>query len=507
VSLLLIINSEYNFYVGKLRKIGHVPNTKIKLLVLLWSMLAIWTLGTPFGGVADEPQYLRNGIHYTLTSLNSSQTTIPAASANNIDFAACFAFHPEISALCQAPSKALGLVPSEPPKFLFSYPQPWFWLTSWPAILIQGENGPLFARLVAGMLSMGAISIGILLWKRDTKLLWMATIMAVNPLSISILAGYNPNSMEIAGSLSIALMLFGKASPLVLKRENFPLIISLLVVSLLTASAKPMSGTFVLFALILYFIHEMWISPKKINADKKQVNQPMNFTEIPMLVFIGGISIALSIYLSIGAFGVASEATQNSPLYRQYWASTLRFLGLSHNYALEYAGLFGWRDTTPAPWMQIFWILLFAACIVFIFLKQEIFLQRYLFLLWTVVFLLLPLMQTLLLAGTANVGLQTRYLAGYFCIVAVYSATLTKQINSPTLNRMIRGFVLLLLVNQLWVFVRFAIGLPGGYIPDLSNLLNGNFWRPYFEGAYFLIVLSLVFVVLNPRSNFLEAKK
>jgi Predicted membrane protein (DUF2142) len=467
-------------------------------------MLAIWVLGTPFGGVADEPQYLRNGIYYTLSSLTKGELTIPAATANNIDQSACFAFRPEISAQCKVESNQTGMVTAEPPKLLYSYPQPWFWLTSWPAILIDGEFGPLFARIFAGILSMTAISIGILFWKRDTKLLWLATILALNPLSMSVIAGYNPNSMEIAGSLSLALMLFGKKSTLKFSRNNLPLILCLLIVTLLTSSAKPMSGTFVLFAIFLYFINEKWVGTKAMGADKLSNKQSNVLTELPILIFLSITAFINSVILSLGSFGAASDATQSYPLYRQYWASAVRFLGISDRYALEYAGMFGWRDTGPAPWMQVFWIAFFISCMAIIFSKQEIYLKKYLFFLWGTIFVILPLIQTLLLAHTANVGLQTRYLAGYFCIIAVYSSLLAKDINAKFLNLLIRTFILILLFNQIWVLVRFSIGLRNGYIPNLENLSSGNFWLPYYGVIYLILVFFLFYKALNPKSRFLD---
>ena len=469
-------------------------------------MLAIWVLGTPFGGVADEPQYLRNGIYYTLSSLTKSEPTIPAVTASSIDSSACFAFHPEVSAQCKKVSNLIGLVSAVPPKLLYSYPQPWFWLTSWPAILIDGEHGPLFARIIAGVLSMTSISIGILFWKRDTKLLWLATILALNPLSMSIIAGYNPNSMEIAGSLSLALILFGKRSTLKFSRSNLPLVLSLLILTLLTSSAKPMSGTFVLFALFLYLVNEIWIGTKGSDPDKFKVKKSNFLTELPVVVFLGLVSFVTSVILSLRSFGAASDATQNFPLYRQYGASAVRFLGLSDKYALEYAGIFGWRDTGPAPWMQILWVAFFISCIILIFSKQAIYIKRYIFILWTTVFLILPLVQTLLLAHTASVGLQTRYLAGYFCIVAVYSALLAKDINAKFLTLLVRAFILILLSNQIWVLTRFSIGLRKGYIPNLENLLSGNFWLPYYGIIYLVLVLLLLYKALSPKSRFLDER-
>ncbi len=467
-------------------------------------MFAIWVLGTPFGGVADEPQYLRNGIYYTLSSLTNSEPTIPASIARNIDTSDCFAFNSEITANCQKVSHLSGRVTAEPPKFLYSYPQPWFWLTSWPAIITDSEYGPLFARIFAGMLSMTAISIGIILWKRDTKLLWLATILALNPLSMSVVAGYNPNSMEIAGSLSIALILFGKKSTLTFSRKNISLITLLLTITLLTSSAKPMSGTFVLFALFLYLVDKKWFSIKKLSIDESKA-QPSNvLTELPMLFFIGMLAFVNSLIVSLGSFGAASNATQNFPLYRQYRASAVRFLGLSDKYALEYAGIFGWRDTGPAPWMQILWIAFFISCIIIIFSKQEINFKRYLFFLWTAIFIFLPLIQTLLLAHTASVGLQTRYLAGYFCIAAVYSSMRVKQIKVKILDMLIRIFILMLLLNQIWVLARFSIGLRKAYIPNLSNLIGGNYWHPYFEIIYLILVLFLFYSALNLKARFLE---
>jgi hypothetical protein len=484
--------------------ISQALKSKINLLILLWSVLAIWVLGTPFGGVADEPQYLRNGIYYTLSSLTKGEPTIPAATANNIDQSACFAFRPEISAQCKIESNQIGMISAEPPKLLYSYPQPWFWLTSWPAILIDGEFGPLFARIFAGILSMTAISIGILFWKRDTRLLWLATILALNPLSMSVIAGYNPNSMEIAGSLSLALMLFGKKSTLKFNRDNLLLILCLLIVTLLTSSAKPMSGTFVLFAIFLYFINEKWGGTKGSDADKLKTKESNVLTELPALIFLCMAASINSLILSLGSFGAASDATQNFPLYRQYWASTVRFLGLSDKYALEYAGIFGWRDTGPAPWMQILWIAFFISCMKIIFSKQEINIKKYLFCLWATIFIVLPLIQTLLLAHTASVGLQTRYLAGYFCTIAVYSALLAKNINTKFLTIHIRIFILILLFNQIWVLTRFSVGLRKGYIPNLENLLSGNFWLPYFGVIYLILVFFLFYKALNPKSRFLD---
>ena len=330
---------------------------KFSLIGFVWAIVFLWSLGTPFGGVADEPQYLRNGIYYTLNLTSPSQMNIQENTSTYIDNAACFAFRPEANAKCQKHSSSSASVSAFPPDYfkLFPVPRLWFLLTAWPAILVHGELGVELAKYFAATVSLVAISLGILLWRRSNSHLVMGTILALCPLSVSVIAGYNPNNIEIGGSIAIALLLFGQ--PTFKERRKFEAgwWLSFAFICFITASAKALSGNLVIFAALIYLTQKYLINRQSSSGNS------FRFKAISTKdIYIFAFSIVITLYSyfsSLAVIRAGQLGTKNTPLYHQYWASSMRFLALSEHYGMEFAGIFGWRDTYPAPWMKFIWII------------------------------------------------------------------------------------------------------------------------------------------------------
>lgn len=487
---------------------------KLALILGLTCVVLFWILGTPFGGVADEPQYLRNGIYYTLNTFDDAQKTISQRTAFEIDHSSCFAFHPEISASCQKADLTNTRASSTPPQLLFNYPKPWFWLTAWPVFLSNGITGALLARILASLISLTSIFLGIIFWRRENSKLLLSIAASCTPLFVSMLASYNPNSLEIGGTLGLSLLLFGNATKQNATKQNATKLgawrwFAIGLTSLLTASAKPMSGNFVLFAICVFVISKFFGLHE--NDKQKRLVQPYLSKIDLYLILIGAISWLYSLWLSKPSFVAAKKGTISTPLYHQYWSATVRFLGLSEKYALENAGIFGWRDTYPAPWMTSVWILLTASLIAYAMYRRPTRVKMFISVMWLGVFFFFPLGETLVLTYSANVGLQTRYLAGYYIAVAITTACFVNLENKAMLNFYIRTSIVMSMIDAIWVYIRFSVGLPGGYpphIPTIQSLFFGNqYWHPYNSFIYLSLGCLILLGTFTSEKKFQKILK
>lgn len=447
-------------------------------------------MATPFAGMPDEPAYLHYGIN-SIENIIGDPDTLKESTSFNLQNSACFAFHPEISANCQHFKNSGGAISAKSP--LARYPKPWFYLTAWPALIFGGELGLLLAKLLAALLSMLVIFIGIKYWKRDKTSLPLLLFFALPPLSIQMLGSYNPNGFEIAGATAIGLMLFGRNFPDNPHSKTWW--IWLTSISLLTATAKPMSGILVFATYALYFIY-YFIEKITRNKFGKLSKKDFEFKNTIRFAIIAFFSMVISYLLTIPSIHDSDKNVL--PSNDSKFGILFKFISNSENYFREYAGLYGWRDIGPAPWSLVIWISLMAIILNKAFSNAHKVSQLIMGGTWAFVLVVAPAVQSVALAEKYNVGLQTRYLSPYFAVAGI-ATWFVLQKSYKSLKSLIPFLIILNLVNFLWVYLRFAIGYPTFLQPPsnaLAVLSDHNNWRPNWIGimifAIGVIILDLV---------------
>jgi len=173
----------------------------------------------------------------------------------------------------------------------------------------------------------------------------------------------------------------------------------------------------------------------------------------------------------------------------------------SESYFFEYAGIFGWRDTGTAPWTLLTWALTSSAMIYFALKSVGKSEKRTLVYLWLGIALFFPLLETLLLAINFNVGLQTRYLAGLFAFVAIYTVTLIKDKFLTRFKLIVIILVAINLLNLAWNYFRYSMGITKMYSWEsfYFGIIDSNSWQPtYLILGVFVFASVMALLILMP---------
>ena len=475
-------------------------SVKLWLFGLFSSIVMSWALLLPFGGVADEPTYWHYGIN-TANNFFHDEDTVRKGDIDNIISSTCFAFKPDVTAACQNFTKDDTLISAKPA--LLNYPKLTYLFTAWPVFIWTGENAMLLSRIASTLLSLILIGIGIIHWQRSTKKLVIALFFALPALSMHLIASYNPNGIEIASLLAFSLMLFGRNKSLDKAQHGWKWWISFVVVTIFASSGKPLSGLFVLLIVLMYFL---------LNVKNRNEIKVTNFKVIvksnASLFVAACLTTIVSLVLSIESLRKANALSSNGQrpdLVQTGW----NFLLKSEQYFYEYAGIFGWRDTGTAPWTLLFWILSSFMVIYLAYISSAINERKKIAYVWIGITLIYPLIESLLLANSFNVGLQTRYLSGLFAFSAVYTVTLIDDKLLNKSSQIVILFVLINLLNLAWNYFRYSIGVSSLYSwkSFLFGIIDADSWKPtYFIIGIFFVTLVLVLLISIPKSLKIDAK-
>ena len=465
---------------------------KLWLTAVLSSILMSWALLLPFGGVADEPAYWHYGIA-TANDVFKNEELLRKGDINNIVSSSCFGFKSDVIANCQYFSSDANLIMAKPS--LIDYPKLSYIFTAWPVFISQGENAMLFSRLASTLLSMILIGLGIVHWQRSTKKLILGILFALPSLSVHLIASYNSNGIEIASLIGFSLMLFGRNKLTKEFKQNWKWWFSFVTIIIFASTAKPLSGLFVLLLTLIYFkIENNDLSMKEFSRVK------LLFKKNISLIVSGSLATATTLISSLDSLRKAKTLSTDNPtpdLIQAGW----NFLLKSESYFFEYAGIFGWRDTGTAPWTLLIWMLTSFMMIYIAFNSAEKKERRVLLYLWIGITIFFPLLETLLLTINFNVGLQTRYLAGLFAFVAIYTVTLIKDNLLTRFKLIIVILIAINLLNLAWNYFRYSIGITKMYSwkSFISGIIDSNSWQPtYFIPGVFVFTCVIVLLILMP---------
>jgi hypothetical protein len=472
---------------------------RVWLVSILFSVGLLWTLPIPFGGSPDEPTYLEYGLFQTQAFTEDS---VNESTYINITRSACFAFKIDIPANCQKfekNSEVLHLSSTA----LINYPKPWFYLTSWPALILNGEIALIYTKFISFLLSFTMLLIPILYWKNGLNKLFISIAFGVTPLALSMIGAYNPNNFEIFSGVGIALMLFGQKFHESDFRISRGYLAWLLVMVCLASSAKPLSGMIIFSIFCLYGLFVF----RNQKMHHKSILDNFRQRDMKIIGSFGLLSLPISVMFSWPSISQAKEIPVGQAEVNNLYA-LLNFLIRSYDYFIEHAGLFGWRDLPAAPWMSLLWLLLIFVILSKVNHKMMMTDKAILLVLWIVTIFIAPAVQSVLLAHQYNVGLQTRYLSGIFAAVSIYTVMMLVETSSRFAINTMKIWTLIAIVNGAWLFVRHSVGITPALTsgPNLivDQIRNGVIWIPE---AWFFILILLVITISLMGINFEKSNK
>ena len=470
---------------------------KIWLVSVMFGIGLVWTLPIPFGGSPDEPTYLEYGLFQTQVMTGD---TVNKSTYMNITNSSCFAFKIDIPANCQkfeVGTQVMHLTDTA----LINYPKPWFYLTSWPALFLTGEVALIATKFLSFLLSFSMLLIPIYYWKNDVRKLLISIAFGVTPLALSMIGAYNPNNLEIFSSIGIALMLFGKKTQQKNQNESRSYWAWLFIMVFLASTAKPLSGAFIFSIFALYGLYLFRI--KKINGQLPE--SAFEKSELKILGGIGILSLPITLLFSWPAISQADTIPVGQAKVNNLY-TLLNFLIRSYDYFIEHAGLFGWRDLAPAPWMLLVWLILTFQIFNKLAKETSRIDGAILTGLWLIIIFIAPAFQSILLAHQYNVGLQTRYLSGLFGAVAIYTVAFLGDTSLRFAINTIKFWAALALINGAWFFIRHSFGItpaltsgPGIIIEQIKNSTN---WVPGTWPVVLLTILTLLNLLKRQPAKF-----
>ena len=459
-----------------------------------------WNFALPFGGASpDETTYFHYGVYETnkitgIKAINRNEGYQTPKETHDFIDRPCFAFDKSISATCQDIPEFSKFINT--PSRLGDYPKPWFWITSIPAILISSDLSFLASRTLAVLINLVIITLGIIFWSRGSRRLFLSLLLSMTPLATSTIFSYNPNGFEISILLSMSLMLYGKARFTEEKDTRATWWVTFTLLGISSAFAKPMTGVMTLGIIALYSVFSVIRKEDtKSSLDNRRSRSA--------LLALGFLFCIFSIYQSIDALLLGQEFTKDVSAQNQL--SVLNFFMTSDSFFIQNAGLFGWMDTYPAPWMQLTWLGVF---FVVMFLSLQSVSKHMRLLLYGTflsVFLLAPAIAAYLLQMNHGGIFQTRYLSGVFGSVVILAASNIVIVNEKHIKNLQVVLFSILLINLFWIFLRYSLGLglvTQNPMSTLGALFNNQNWQPVFSRVFvILLILSVIYFITSLRDS------
>ena len=194
--------------------VGRSPRRLWWLLFLVLSGVCVaWMMTTPPSGSPDEGDHIvraagvDRGQIFAVKSTAENGTggiqTVPASLAATRTIENCFAFIP-VSAACGKPLPH-SLAPTEIVTGAGRYYPPYYLVVGLPSLPWPNATGVYLMRLLSALMCAGLLASAFLSafeWRRS-RLLLAGLVVAITPEAFFLAGSVNPNSLEIAGMVSL----------------------------------------------------------------------------------------------------------------------------------------------------------------------------------------------------------------------------------------------------------------------------------------------------------------
>ncbi|MEP7112242.1 MAG: DUF2142 domain-containing protein [Ilumatobacteraceae bacterium] len=198
---------------------GAVRSWAPTLALALATMLCTWVFGVPRYGAPDEIAHTTKA--YGTAHGETIGSPVPDNSpliryfdvpAEMISGDACFAFHPEVNASCAITVKDPRIISYA--TTAGTYPPEYYAVVGGIARLLRTERSVASYRLISALVGAALLTLALWLLRRAAGRKAALALIALNPMTIFIIASTNPASTELAGTLLlwayVAAMLTGE---------------------------------------------------------------------------------------------------------------------------------------------------------------------------------------------------------------------------------------------------------------------------------------------------------
>jgi hypothetical protein len=442
---------------------------------IAWAILALsgaaWALATPIGGSPDEPAHLVKAASVARGQLIGTPSKgaplfrVPEYVAY-AEVDSCFAFHANTTPHC-APDDSTSsstLVEAVTPAGLYN---PVFYaLVGWPSVVFSNVTGIYAMRIVGDLIAtlFLALSFGMIAqWRRPTLPI-IGLVVAVTPMVVFLNGTVNPNSVEIAATLTAfvgMLSIVREPAP-----ELLPLRSALVFAG--AAIAANMRGLSLIWVAIAVLVPLVLASRQTIAELLR--TRSIRFAIIGTAIACAGAAAWVLGTNSLGIGQSAATVASSAPGVGTSHIAGFTFnLGETFFYGQQLVGVFGWLDT-PAPTAVYFVWSVFVGGIV----ALGLILLRGRALVFSIVLVVALILLPSILQGiyitTGGVIWQGRYILPVFvCVTVGIMAALADVLDlAPVVRR--RLLVLVLVgwsASQFLSFVttlkRYAVGAKPGW--------------------------------------------
>ena len=330
------------------------------LAVAITALLCTWVFGVPRYGAPDEVAHTAKA--YGTAHGETIGSPVPAASPliRYFDIPAglasgepCFAFHSDVNASC-------AVAIHDPHMIQYgttagTYPPAYYAVVGGVTRLLGTEQSVLSYRLISALI--GAVLLTVALWfmRRAGGRKAAMVLIALNPMTIFIVASTNPASTELAGMLLlwayIAVLLTGDR---VAGRRQLMLASTIAAVIVLV---RPVALSWVAIALGSFLLLER----RPLAADRRSSTRLLAVCSIPLVVAVA-VSSAWSRYAGVGLTDDKYVVTDSTiAIFRAG-------IGRTSELFEQAFGWLGWLDTelpTPTYALWIVCLVLIGALVAF----------------------------------------------------------------------------------------------------------------------------------------------
>jgi len=347
---------EYAWVYRALRKLVSA-RPALSGFVLLFAILAAWSLATPQFAAPDEPTHVVKAaaavrgqlVGHPIPGLGKAytQVRIPATFGNAYVIPSCFAFYQAKPAGCGPVLHAVsGSVLSR--TYVGRYPPLYYLLVGLPSGLHGGGIDLYLMRLVSAALS-AAFLLGAFISaarSRHRTLMVAGVALAATPSMLFLGAIVNPSGLEIsAGACVWASSLVYFAEP---DRRGRWLLLRAAMAAAVLVQLRGLSP--LLLAIIAVFVFAV--------AGWRRLRSALSRREVQIAFGVVGACgiFAVAWIYGVDSLSLTKGVYQVSPSASEWWITRKAFHETFSEFS-QMVGLFGWNDTRAPGFSNIVWLI------------------------------------------------------------------------------------------------------------------------------------------------------
>ena len=457
--------------------------------VLIFGLLAAWSLATPEYAAPDEPVQAIRAASLVRGELLGRDVSVPGDPSVQVSVPAtltaydqhCFQFHPEITAACMPTwTGKAGMVRTN--TYTGRYPPLYYVAVGLPSLLTTGGDMLLWMRLAGDLVNALFLTAGFLMLARTTRPWWalLGGAAAMTPMVLFIGSVVNPSGLEICAAFALwsALLAWVRAP------AGWPVrtaVIWATVSAVVFESTRGLSPVFLVATVAAIAVLAGWPTVRRLAARRE--------TRLAGAVVVGFGVLALAWVLIAGALRLSKTTVVPADMTTE---AMIRAAFFKDRQFAPFVGNFGWLDT-PAPlWVIDVWKLAALGLLVGVIASRawRSLIVMALLGLGTV---LIPTVGDVLQAKSIGMVSQARYIMPLAIGVAlVAGASITGR---GRWTRPVATFAMIVLaVAQLGAFLlalrRYRFGL-GSATPTPAE------WVPPLGGTVLIVVFAVALVGLQ----------